>query len=124
MNNWQGKVSPPKTSGSIFSPQDEPPSVIMLVTGEDAGGKPQWAYVKIPASNYAAFKEAEAKGNYCLADFGEILESGRSRAPAENIRQKMKEQYGCDETFEASFAQMMQEAIEAWDEVLKEAEKP
>jgi hypothetical protein len=34
----------------------------------------------------------------------------------------MKEEYDCDENFEDTFVQMMEEAITAWDETLKKDE--
>ncbi len=124
MAKWQDKVSPsPKASGAIFSPGDELPAVIALVTGEDAEGNPQWAYAKISAQNYALFKAAEEQGNYSLADFGEILQYGHGKEPPEAIKHEMKEQYGCDEHFEESLAEMMEKAITEWDEALQDEDK-
>lgn len=115
---WQDKVSPaqPKVSGSVFAPGDEPPAIIILVTGEDAESQPQWAYVKILAQNYVPFKTAEEKGNYNLSDYGTILKSGRGKTPPDSIRKEMHEQYGCEEDFEESLAKMMEEAIALWND--------
>lgn len=115
---WQDKISSPATTAGIASTseEDSPPAVIMLVTGEDTEGTAQWAYAKITAENYAAFKMAEEEGNYNLANFGEILKSGRGKAPSEVVRREMQEQHGCNDHFEDSLAKMMEEAISAWDE--------
>lgn len=120
MRKWQDKVSPGQTEGSdsMFRPGDEPPAVIILVTGEDTDRQLQWAYVKIPAQKYVPFKKAEEKGNYSLNDFGTILKSGKGKAPSDAIKVEMQEKFGCEEDFESSLAQMMEEAIAAWNGIL------
>lgn len=114
MSKWRDKVSTPQQA--ISDTENEPPAVILLIKGEDTEGRLQWAYAKIPAPNYMPFKLAEEKGNYNVAEFGEILRFGRGKEPPEEIRREMNEQYGCDENFEDSLGQMMQEAVLAWQE--------
>ena len=119
---WRDKIpsSSKKVAGDVSSSQEEPPSIIMLVTGETSAEQYQWAYAKIPAENYLLFHEAEAKGNYNLSDYGEILKSGNGKEPPADVRDEMREKYDCDENFEETFTQQMEETIAAWDEAFKE----
>lgn len=112
-SKWQDKISSPGKDTDNFSlPEGEAPAVITLVRGENKAGNPQWAYAKIPAQNYLPFKMAEEQGNYNLNEFGEILKFGSGKEPPESIKQEMKEQYNCDDTFEETVSTMLLEAME------------
>ncbi len=121
---WRDKVPPsPKIIEIDPASTDEAPTVIMLVTGEDADGNPQWAYAKILAQNFLPFKIAEEEGNYNLSDFGEILKFGAGKEPPEDVRREMQEKHGCDENFEDSFAQIMEKVITAFNDTSEAEDK-
>ncbi len=77
--------------------------MIVLVSGTLDDGTPHFAYVSIPPSKYDAFKEAEAKGNYRLAEFGTILRHGKGLKPSAEIEQEMIENYAVSHQFEKAF---------------------
>lgn len=62
--------------------------VVVLVKGLSAKGQKQYAYALIPVERYEAYKQAEAKGNYNLGEFGIILYRGSGHEPPEEIRLK------------------------------------
>jgi hypothetical protein len=101
--------------------QDVPPSImeehafITLVQGQ-IDGKSYYAYARIPLSKYLAFKEAEEKGDYDLADFGEILEHGPGKNPPPEVKKRMIEKYKISENFE-------EEVIDAFKQILKDPKK-
>jgi hypothetical protein len=113
-SRWQDKISghssTPATTPSLA--ENEGLSTIVFITGEDMNGNPQWAYARIHADHYLAFKDAEANGNYHLADYGEVLRYGAGKEPPEAIKQEMKAQYDCNEQFEPEIQKMLEEIAE------------
>lgn len=73
--------------------------IITLIQGELTDGKPQWAYLRIPAEKYTAFKAAETRGDYNTAEFGEILSHGEGLFPPADVKEAMAERYGTDDRF-------------------------
>jgi hypothetical protein len=92
---------------------DEDIKILMLISGELADGSKHYAYVSIPPSKYDAFKAAEAKGNYNLAEFGEILFHGEGKEPSANVQKEMAEKYGADHRFEEELEAMTKRIAEA-----------
>lgn len=74
--------------------------IVLLVTGMRDNDDPFWAYLSLSPLRYYEFKAAEARGNYDLKEFGDILAHGIGHTPPADIVQKMKDQYGLDEDFE------------------------
>jgi hypothetical protein len=66
--------------------------LVWLVTGFD-GGKPAWHYVQVEKTKLAMFKARNKDGSN-LTDYGTILYSGWGVEPPEDIKQKIKEQFG------------------------------
>ncbi|MBN67405.1 MAG: hypothetical protein CMM94_07570 [Rickettsiales bacterium] len=74
--------------------------ILVLVQGELEDGQAHYAYASIPPSKYQAFKEAEAKGHYDLADFGVILVHGPGKEPPDEVKRRMEEEHGANHMFE------------------------
>lgn len=121
---WQDKFSKSSSPASDMNmmEEDEAPSTIMLITGEDVDSNPQWVYARIPAENYLAFKEAEAKGNYDVTQYGEVLRFGTGVTPPDSIKKEMAELYDCDEQFEDKLMQMFEEVMAELPDWLTEEE--
>jgi hypothetical protein len=92
---------------AFMEKMDENVGIITLVTGELENGKPYHAYALIKPSHYFAFKEAEKKGNYDLAEFGEILAHGEGLEPPEATQKMMQEKYGANHRFEEELASII-----------------
>lgn len=111
-SKWQDKVSAKPTETPPLLTENEGLGTVVYVTGEDMDGHTQWAYALIHADKYLDFKEAEAEGNYQLADYGEVLYFGQGAEPPKEIKQKMAEAYGCNEQFEQEIEKMLEEVLE------------
>lgn len=105
---WQQKFSKAQTEET----QDNTLYTLVLVSGEDMEGKPQWAYALIPADNYLSFKVAEQQGEYSLADYGRVLSYGEGSTPPDDIRHEMNDTYGANPEFEAELERLWEEASE------------
>lgn len=79
--------------------------IVLLVTGTRDNDEPFWAYLSLSPLRYYDFKAAEARGNYNLKDFGDIIEHGKGKNPPADIAKKMKDQYGLDDDFEEKLFQ-------------------
>jgi hypothetical protein len=90
---------------------DEDIGILMLIEGLLPDGSAHWAYASIPPSRYVAFKEAEVKGNYNLAEFGKILAHGAGKTPPSDVEKRMKDEYGANHKFE--------EELTGWIDELK-----
>lgn len=67
--------------------------LLWLVTGKDAGKK-CWYYVMVEKPKFELFK-AKLKSDFIFVpDYGKILYSGWGEKPPEDIKQKIKEQFG------------------------------
>ena len=88
---------------------DDNVKILVLVRGMLESGNPHWAYAAIPLSRYELFKQAEARGNYDLGDFGRIITHGSGKEPDEATIQRLKEEYGADHQFEEELGRMMQQ---------------
>ena len=80
--------------------------ILELVTGQLADGSDHYAYVSIPPSKYIAFKQAQAAGQYDLADYGLILQHGPGLVPSAEVQKEMEEKYGADHHFEEELARL------------------
>ena len=89
---------------------DEEVGILTLVTGRSKDGCPYYAYALIPPSRYRAFKEAEKKGKYDLADYGKILTHGEGE-PSVEIQKEMKEKYGANPKFENELDAVLKKGI-------------
>lgn len=69
-------------------------TIIVLCKGQDADGKPIWAYVCMKPSMVSAFKYARERGGFDVADYGTVLESGEGAEPPSSIRIRMERDYG------------------------------
>lgn len=107
-SHWQQKFTKAQTADA----QDNTVYTLVLVTGEDGEGKPQWAYALIPADNYLHFKLAEQRGEYNLGDYGRVVHYGAGEAPPEDVRQEMIDTYGANPEFEAELQKVLEEAAE------------
>ena len=94
---------------ALLQQLDEEMQLLVLVTGELQDGSSHYAYVSIRPSRYAAFKEAEQKGNYDLGEYGTILTHGAG-APSEDVKMEMEEKYGADHMFESQLESLLQGA--------------
>ncbi len=74
--------------------------VICLVQGVLEDDSAHHAYVMIPKDKYVAFKLAEMRGNYDLAEYGTILAHGDGLFPPEALQLRMKEEYATEADFE------------------------
>lgn len=90
----------------ILKQMDEDVQILTLVTGTLADGSAHYAYISIPPSKYMAFKQAEAKGNYNLRDYGKVLHHAKGR-PSAAVQKQMEEQYGANHRFEEEIEEMM-----------------
>lgn len=69
-------------------------TLMILCRGKDAMGRPIWAYLCIKPSMAMAFKEARARGNIDISEYGTVLESGSGEEPPANIKTRMERDYG------------------------------
>src|SRR5262245_3045997 len=103
----------PKDAEAILKQMDEDVGILVLVQGTLPDGSAHYAYASVPPSRYMAFKEAEAKGNYDLAQFGNILAHGKGKEPPADVRARMEQEYGANHRFE--------EELEAWTKTLRQS---
>ena len=101
MKNFKDKVGGPKSAPKELG-------ILVLVKGRDGSGRAQYAYVSVPPEKYADFKEAEEKGNYNLAAFGEILLHAFGEAPDATIMQEMEQKYGANHRFEEDLQKLFE----------------
>lgn len=117
---WSDKIPQRSPLGKQASQDDAGLETIVLVTGMDMEGNPQWAYAEIPADKFIAFKQAEAHGNYKLQDFGTILASGTGETPPPSVQQEMADKYGCDANFEADLEEMFGDMMVQFSEMIEQ----
>lgn len=97
----------PRLLEAFIRQLDETLQILLLVTGALQDGRTHYAYVSMPLSRYPAFRQAEAEGNYNLADFGEIIMHGDGEIPPESVRKQMEERYSKTHMLEAQFQTML-----------------
>jgi len=83
-------------------------AILVLVQGTLTDGTSHYAYVSIPPSRYMMFKEAEASGNYNLAEFGKILMHGKGKEPPHDVQKQMETEYGANHCFEEQLIQWVE----------------
>lgn len=94
---------------ALLKQVDEDLQILELVTGQLPDGSDHYAYVSIPPSKYAAFKEAQAAGQYDLAHYGIILRHGPGLTPPDDVQKEMAEIYGADHHFEEELRAMSEQ---------------
>ena len=67
--------------------------LIWLVKAED-GGNPCWYYLQLEKTKLILFKARGRTDSLKLTDYGTILYSGWGDAPPEDIKQKIKDDFG------------------------------
>lgn len=93
----------PEEAEAMLKKMDADVGILVLVSGTLPDGSSHYAYASIPPSKYMAFKEAEAAGNYDLAEFGKILAHGEGKDPPPDVVKQMADEHGASLTFEADF---------------------
>lgn len=99
----------PKEAEDILKKMDADVGILVLVQGKLADGSDHYAYASVPPSKYQAFKDAEAAGNYNLADFGKILAHGKGNEPSPEVQKQMADEHGANLRFEEEFNQWLEE---------------
>ena len=78
---------------------DDLTRIIVLVYGMLDNGNPFWTYVAVKPSKYQGFLAAQKEGKLDLYDFGgygEIIVSGESKLPPDEVTLKVAEMYQTD----------------------------
>jgi len=78
---------------------DDLTRIIVLVYGALDNGNPFWVYVAVKPSQYEGFMKAQKDGSLDLYDFdgyGEIIVSGESKLPPDEVTLKVAEMYQTD----------------------------
>jgi hypothetical protein len=66
---------------------------VFLVRGNDSTGRPAWYFVLVDPAKKAAFRKAFS-GQLQLNAYGRILASGYGADPPDDVRERMKTEYG------------------------------
>lgn len=78
---------------------DDLTRIIVLVYGMLDNGNPFWVYVAVKPSKYDSFLEVQKSGEldlYKFDGFGEIIVSGESKLPPDEVTLKVAEMYQTD----------------------------
>jgi hypothetical protein len=67
---------------------------IYLIRGQDSTGKKAWYYLLVTPGQNAQFEESAGRGQMQLTEFGRILRSGYGESPPEDVRNRMRDEYG------------------------------
>lgn len=70
---------------------------IYLVRGHDITSRAAWYYVMVEKTKKRIFEIEAKRGQINLTDYGNILYSGYGENPPEDMKQKMKDEYGFEE---------------------------
>jgi hypothetical protein len=92
---------------------DEKIGILVLATGVNEQDHQQFAYIRIPPSKYLAFKSAENRGNYNVADYGEVLMHGLGVKPPMSVQEEMHHRYGAAMDFEKKLTKIFAQAAGA-----------
>ncbi len=79
--------------------KDDLTRIIALVYGLLENGNPFWVYVAVKPSKYQPFLNAQKEGTldlYKFDGYGEIIVSGESRQPPDEVTLKVAEMYQTD----------------------------
>lgn len=74
--------------------------IIMLCQGENEHGQPFWAYLCISPTMAKAFDDARKSGQFNLAEYGTIIESGEGETVPDTIKTRMQNDYGVRDDYE------------------------
>lgn len=96
---------------ALLAQIDQELQLLVLVRGELTDGSAHYAYASIPPSKYNAFKQAEAQGNYDLAQFGKILAHGQGENPPAEVQKQMEEEYGASHMFEEQLESLIKSGL-------------
>ncbi len=90
-------------------------SVIELDRGRLENGTPYWAYVAVRPSRYKEFKRVTAEHRpFRLRDYGIVLKHGFDEAVPLSIKEEMKRDYGCADSFLVALAADVRKAQAAF----------
>ena len=67
---------------------------VVLLQGNNLTGEPIWAYVAIRLIDLEKFMDAQKSGNFDPEELGVIVEAGLGAAPSDEIKEKMRQEYG------------------------------
>ena len=67
---------------------------VYFFRGTDATGRMAWYYVMVKKALQTRFEALSAGDPYNLLEFGEILASGYSAQPSDEVVQRMYDEYG------------------------------
>ncbi|MBV8938840.1 MAG: hypothetical protein JO089_03250 [Alphaproteobacteria bacterium] len=70
---------------------------IYLVRGNDSTSRHAWYYVMVDKMKKRLFEIDAKKGQINLTDYGKILYSAYGQDPPDDIKKKMKDEYGFEE---------------------------
>ena len=77
-------------------------AAICFVQGFDADGEAIWAYVGVPLEHFEAFAVAQASGDmFNPSDYGDIIVYGPGHEAPDEVKQRLKDEYGYDHDNEA-----------------------
>lgn len=97
----------PRVLESLIRQMDEQLKLLLLVTGALKDGTRHYAYVSMQLSRYPAFRQAEAAGNYNLAEFGEIVAHGEGNAPPASVKSEIEAAYAATHLFEPQLQDLL-----------------
>lgn len=101
------------TQEDLLRRMEEEAGILTLVTGTLADGADHYAYAVIPPRKYIEFKAAQEKGDYNLAEFGEIVAHGPGKTPPEDVKKRMEDEYGANPDFEAELRETFENGGES-----------
>lgn len=70
---------------------------IYLVRGNDSTGRPAWYYVEVDKLKKKIFESDAKKGQIQLTDYGRIIISAYGENPPDDVKKRMKDEYGFEE---------------------------
>lgn len=79
---------------------DSDSSVIICSCGTSSDGRPYWLYLAVKPSKYKEYKRLSAQHTMIrFSDYGKILRRGYGEEVPAEVKQEMKEKYGCDDNY-------------------------
>ena len=108
------------TQEELAALETDSDAVIVLDRGVTDGNRSYWAYIAIRPSLYSRYVRAVKAGETILfSDFGKILAYGFDKDVPSAIKEKKKQTYGCDDSFEENLANAISQARDAFLEQKK-----
>lgn len=70
---------------------------VYLIRGNDSTGRAAWYYVLVDKPKKRVFETEARKGPVLLTDYGKIIISGYGEEAPDDVKKRMKDEYGFDE---------------------------